>query len=73
MEVSRRTWEAAIKLAIAISIIAVVVAIAVTAAGDVPQAAIVIPVIVVAFTASWIRTGQVRRDPMPLRVRNTHS
>lgn len=72
MEVSRRTWEAAIKLAVAISILAAIVAVAITTAGDVPQVAIVIPVIVIAFTASWIRTGQVRREPVPLRVRNIH-
>ncbi len=30
--------------------------------GDIPQVAVVVPVIVVAFAASWIRTGQVRRD-----------
>lgn len=61
MEVSRRTWSAAVRLAVVISVVAALAAVAVTALGDVPQAAIVLPVIVVAFVASWIRTGQVRR------------
>ena len=72
MELSRRTWNAALKLALIMSIIAALVAVAVYAAGDVPQAAIVLPVIIVAFTASWIQTGRVRRDVAPLRVRSTH-
>lgn len=72
MELSRRTWNAALKLALIVSIIAALVAVAVYAAGDVPQAAIVLPVIIVAFTASWIQTGRVRRDVAPLRVRSTH-
>jgi len=72
VELSRRTWNAALKLALIVSIIAALVAVAVYAAGDVPQAAIVLPVIIVAFTASWIQTGRVRRDVAPLRVRSTH-
>lgn len=61
MELRRRTWIAALKLALVISTIAAVIAIAVSAAGEVPQAAIVLPVIVVAFTLSWVQTGRVRR------------
>ena len=72
MELSRRTWNAAVKLAVVISISASLVAIALYAAGDVPQAAIVLPVIVVAFTASWIQTGRIRRDQMPVHVRHRH-
>ena len=71
MELNRRTWGAALRLAVALSIVAALAAIAIHAAGDVPQAAIVIPVIVVAFTASWIQTGRVRRDAAPVRVRHT--
>lgn len=71
VEVSRRTWNAVIKLAIVISIVAVTVTLVVSAAGDVPQAAIVLPIIVVAFTASWIATGRVRRDAATMPVRST--
>jgi uncharacterized membrane protein YoaK (UPF0700 family) len=62
VELRRRTWSAAIQLAVVVSITAVLLALAVSALGDVPQAAVVVPVILIAFAASWIRTGQVRRD-----------
>ncbi len=62
MELRHRTWSAAIQLAVVVSVVAVLLAGAVSALGDVPQAAVVLPVIVIAFAASWIRTGQVRRD-----------
>ncbi len=68
MELSRRTWNAAVKLAVIISVMAALLAIVASAAGTIPQAAIVIPVIVVAFTASWIQTGRVRREQVPLRL-----
>jgi hypothetical protein len=61
MEVSRRTWNAAIKLAVVLSALAALVAFGVSRAGDVPQAAVVLPVIVVAFAASWIQTERIRR------------
>jgi hypothetical protein len=41
-------------------------------AGDIPQAAVVLPVIIVAFVASWIQTGRVRRQQVPLRVHHRH-
>lgn len=63
MELRRRTWIAALKLALVLSALAAVIAVAVSAAGEVPQAAVVLPVIVVAFTASWVQTGRVRREP----------
>lgn len=62
VELSRRTWHAAMKLAMAISAVAALVAVGVSSAGDVPQAAIVLPVIVVAFLASWVQTGRVPRS-----------
>ncbi|MGB3736499.1 MAG: hypothetical protein WA964_16180 [Ilumatobacter sp.] len=61
MEVSRRTWNAAIKLAAVISVLAALVAFGVSRAGDVPQAAVVLPVILVAFVASSIQTERIRR------------
>lgn len=61
MEISRRTWTAAIKLAAVLSVLAAAIAFGVTLAGDVPQAAVVVPVIVVAFVASWIQTERIRR------------
>ena len=73
MELDRRTWNAVLKLALAISVLATLVATMVSAAGDVPQVAIVVPVIVVAFVASSIQTGRAQRRQVPLRIRNTHS
>ena len=72
VELSQRTWNAAVKLAVIISITAAVLAVAISAAGDVPQVAIVLPVIVVAFVASWIQTGRVRREQAPFRVHHHH-
>lgn len=72
VELSRRTWNAAVKLAVIVSVAAALISMSVYAAGDVPQAAIVLPVIVVAFTASWIQTGRVRREPAPVRLRHRH-
>jgi fatty acid desaturase len=71
VELDRRIWNAALKLALAISVLAAIVATTVSAAGDVPQVAIVVPVIVVAFVTSWIQTGRAQRGQVPLRVRNT--
>jgi ABC-type Mn2+/Zn2+ transport system permease subunit len=68
VELSRHTWNAAIKLAVIISIVAGFAAIVVSAAGDVPQAAIVLPVIIVAFTASWIQTSRAPREHAPVRI-----
>jgi len=68
VERNRDTWNAAIKLAVVISVMAGLAAMVVSAAGDVPQAAIVLPVIVVAFTASWIQTTRVRREHAPVRL-----
>ncbi|MFK7917306.1 MAG: hypothetical protein AB8G14_04445 [Ilumatobacter sp.] len=61
MEMSHRTWIAAFKLAAVLSMLAAAIAFGVTRAGDVPQAAVVVPVIVIAFVASWIQTERIRR------------
>ena len=72
MELSRHTWNAAIKLAAVISVVAGFAAVLASAAGDVPQAAIVLTVIVVAFSASWIQTSRVRREHSPVRLGMPH-
>jgi len=76
MEVSRRTWTAAVKLAVVLSVLAAGVASAVSRVGEVPQAAIVLPVIVVAFVASWVQTERIRRraidDMVILSARSTY-
>ena len=69
MELSRRTWIAVVKLAIALSVVAALIAVGLSSTGDIPQAAIVLPLIVVAFTASWIQTGRLRSQPVPIRSR----
>lgn len=72
MELSRHTWNAAVKLAAVISVLAGFAAVLASAAGDIPQAAIVLTVIVVAFSASWIQTSRVRREHAPVRVGLPH-
>lgn len=56
------TWHAAFRLAAATSVLAAAVAMLVSVFGDVPQAAVVLPVIVVAFVASWIQSGRAPAD-----------
>lgn len=76
MEISRRTWTAAVKLAVVLSVLAAGIAFGVSRVGEVPQAAIVVPVIVVAFVASWVQTERIRRravdDMVILSARSTY-
>ena len=44
-----------------VSILGALIAVAASTVGEVAQAAIVIPVIVVGFAASWVQTGRVQR------------
>lgn len=71
MDLHRRTWIAALKLALVISVAAAVTAVVLSSLGEVPAAAIVVPVVVVAFASSWVQTGRVRRqgfvDPAVIR------
>jgi hypothetical protein len=68
VDIDRRTWTEAVKLAVLISIFAGLAAVVVSSAGGAPQAAIVLPVIVVAFSASWIQTGRVRRETAAVKL-----
>jgi len=72
VEIDRQTWNAVLRLALLISIISAFAAIAISAAGEIPQAAIVLPVIVVAFTASWVQTGRAQRRDLPVRSAAQH-
>ena len=78
VELSRSTWIAAIRLAAVTSVLAAVLAVTASKLGNVPDAAIVLPVIVIAFTASWMQTSRIRgaRDaiavaPMPTITRTS--
>jgi hypothetical protein len=62
MDLRHRTWIAAIRLAAVISVFAAIVAIALSSIGHVSSIAIVIPIVVVAFVASWVQTGRVLRS-----------
>ncbi len=73
VDTDRRTWKEVIKLAVLISIIAGLAAIAASVAGDIPQVAIVLPVIVVAFAVSWIQTGRVHRRSAPVELAVPHT
>lgn len=72
METNRQPWASVLKLALIISIAAAVVAIALSTAGEIPQAAIVLPVIIIAFTVSWVQTGRPQRREVPVRAAMTH-
>jgi hypothetical protein len=61
MELRKATWSAALRLAFVVSALAAIVAIALSAAGDVPQATLVGAVMVIGFVASWVQTGRVAR------------
>ena len=58
MELRRVHWTAAARLAMIVSAVAVAVALALNAFGDVSQTALVIAVIVVGFVVSWIHSGR---------------
>ena len=72
MDTDRQSWNAVLKLAALISVIAAFAAIAISVAGDIPQTAIVLPVIIVAFTASWVQTGRARQQELPARIAARH-
>ncbi|WP_420453011.1 hypothetical protein [Ilumatobacter sp.] len=61
MELRRRTWSAAVKLATVLSVVAASVTLVALRVGDVPAAALIAPVATVAFVASWIQTGRIQR------------
>ncbi len=68
MDISRLTWIAAVKLAVVISTVAAMVAVAISTLGHVPDIAIVAIVAVVAFAASWVQTGRARNTAVAMPV-----
>ncbi len=62
MEISRRTWIAAIRLAIVMSAIAALAAITIASVGSVSDTTIVATVAVVAFATSWVQTRRLQRS-----------
>ena len=62
MEISRRTWIAAVKLAVVMSAVAALAAITLASIGNVSDTTIVATVAVVAFAVSWVQTGRVRSN-----------
>jgi hypothetical protein len=58
VDVSRVSWSAVLRLAMVISIIAALSAVALSAIGEVSQTAIVVTVMVVGFVASWVQTSR---------------
>lgn len=66
MEHRRNTWEATIRLAITASLLAAALAVALHTAGVRSQPVIVLPVIVVCFAASWVRSGRAAGSDAPL-------
>jgi hypothetical protein len=62
MELRRRTFGAAVKLAVALSVVAAAIALGLDAAGGFSQTALVLTVMVVGFVASWVQSGRVSRS-----------
>ena len=58
MDLRRTHWQAAVRLAVVVSAVAVAVTLALAAFGDISQTAMVIAVIVVGFVVSWIHSGR---------------
>lgn len=67
MELGRKTWGAAIRLAITLSVLAAAAAAFLHSIGILSQPVIVLAVIVVGFVTSWVRTGQVERSDLEQR------
>ena len=65
MELRRRTFGAAVKLAMALSVVATAIALGLDAVGGFSQTALVLTVMVVGFVASWVQTGRVSRSTAP--------
>ena len=61
MEVRRATLEAAVRLATVFSLMAAVVALALSAVGDVSTTGLVVAVSVVGFATRWVQTARVSR------------
>ncbi len=61
-EIRRATFGAALRLAVAISAIAALSAMLLSAVGEVSTTRMVTSVAIVAFVASWIQTGRVQRS-----------
>ena len=59
MELRKATWSAALRLAFVVSVLAAIVAVTLSAAGDVSPAVLVGAVMVIGFVASWVQTGRV--------------
>ena len=72
VELDRRTWKAAVRLAVTVSVLGALVAMAAERAADVPPFAIVLPVMIIGFVASWVQTGRVRRADMPVFREHIH-
>ena len=77
MELRRATFEAAIRLATVLSVVAALTALTLDAVGDVSATRLTLLVAVVGFITSWVQTGRVSRavasrstyrvDVMPIR------
>jgi hypothetical protein len=59
MEVRRATYGAAIRLALVFSVVAAVAALTLDAIGDVSTSRMLVAVVAVGFTTSWVQTGRV--------------
>lgn len=69
-EIRRATYEAAFRLALAISAVAVAATLLLSVVGDVSTARMVTIVVLVGFSASWVHTGRIQRELLARRARS---
>lgn len=62
MEFRRNIFGAAVKLAVALSLVATAIVLGLGGVGGAEQTALVLTVMVVGFVASWVQTGRVSRS-----------
>ena len=65
MGLRREVFEAAIKLAVVLSVVAGAIALGLGAIDGMSRTALVLTVMVVGFVASWVQTGRVARSSAP--------
>ncbi len=76
-DLSRASWNAAVKLAAVISGVSAAIAMTLTTLGGISDSALVLSVIVVGFVASWVQTeriyrGQIGREATLFAGRSHH-
>jgi hypothetical protein len=65
MDLRRASWAAAFGLAVTLSTVAAAVAVALNTVAGVSETALVLAVLLIGFSASWVLTGHIERTQRP--------